>query len=161
MMLRQIVFSVLTVLVLLITGCGSPYVNIPPARGDLATHDPNGKGVCDVTVAAMLAVVDQTPLTGHFQVVLPEGTTDLTYSMVLGRISDMAVASGGGEQVEIVATFEINGIRIRGADAEVDILRPSTGIAPELITVYLTWAPGSDWSVDRLRTWRGNIDRTL
>ncbi len=155
--MKRVIHLVLILAAVALTGCTYPYVNIPPAGGDLATHDPNSTAVREVTAASMKALIGQTTLAGNFEVVLPEGSTDLTYHYTLGAISDRAVMPGELEATDVVASYTIKGIRIRGAEGEVDIQTPSTVTTPELVTAYLEWSPGSGWHVERLRIWRGQV----
>ncbi|MBI1335709.1 MAG: hypothetical protein GC164_01955 [Phycisphaera sp.] len=58
--------------------------------------------------------------------------------------------------------MKVKQIRIRGAEAEVDIERPSEGGTgggtPTLMTAYLQWEVFTGWHAQRLRIWRIGVD---
>jgi hypothetical protein len=151
-------------LALLSGGACTPYVNIPPNEGDVASHDPNRETVQDVIVAATRAALAENPIEQPFHVVLPPGTLPLTYDQTLPKISPHAVwASQGVPEGE--PFMEIRQVRIRGSNAEVDIIRPFTVADPEgyrqVVTVTLKWDPVAKWQAERLRAWRISVDQAM
>lgn len=147
--MRRISLLVLTVLAV---GC-TPYVNIPSQPGDIAFHSPNKQTVRVIEVVAGKAALTDRPIEGTFQIVLPEGTSILTYEAVVPKISEIATYTKDGS-LGNDPVLAIKQIRIRGGNAEVDIIRPVAQDRSEFITVYLTYDPMAKWAVDRIRVWR-------
>jgi len=148
---------------LLATGCAT-YVNIPSREGDVAVHDPNEGAVQRVEIAAGRAAIAERRGEGQFQVVLPRGTSPLTYDQVLPKISPDAVHFKDGPR-EGVAVVEIREIRIRGMDAEADVVRPWDLADPsgysQVLTVEMKWDPVGLWQVVRVTGWRTDVDSAL
>jgi hypothetical protein len=144
-------------------GC-TPYVNIPPNEGDFASHDPNRETVQDVIVAASRAALAESPVDQPFHVILPPGTLPLTYDQTLPKISPHAVWASEGAP-EGAPFMEIRQVRIRGSNAEVDIIRPFSVADPEgfqhVVTVTLKWDAVAKWQAERLRAWRTSVDRAM
>jgi hypothetical protein len=111
----------------LLCGACTPYVNIPPNAGDVASHDPNRQTVQEVIVAAARAALAESPIDQPFHVILPAGTLPLIYDQMLPRISPHAVWSSRGAP-EGEPFLEIRQVRIRGSNAEVDLIRPFDGL---------------------------------
>jgi hypothetical protein len=142
----------LLILAVLAAGC-TPYVNIPPHGGDMAFHSPNKQTVREIEAVAGRAAVENRPIEGTFQVVLPEGSSVLTYEAVVPRISENAIYTTDGSVGEL-PVLAIKQIRIRASVGEVDIVRPVAQDRSEFITVYLGYDPMAKWGVDRIRVWR-------
>lgn len=146
-------------------GC-STYVNIPPQRGDhLAYHNPNSSGVSDIIVAGLRAAFEQRPVSGAYQVILPQGTQPETYAKLLPRLGDAAMWSSDGDRKGLPA-YEVRQVRSRFLDAEVDIIRPAgtnqpQGQTQELITMYLYRYLPDGWSPVRHRVWLGDPEAAL
>ncbi len=142
----------LLALALLAVGC-TPYVNIPPHKGDIAFHSPNKQTVREIEVVAGKAALVDRPIDGPFQIVLPDGSSILTYEAVVPRISDSATYTKDGT-LSGGPVLAIKQIRIRAATGEVDVIRPVAQDRSEFITVYLTYDPMAKWAVDRIRVWK-------
>ena len=144
----------LTLAVMLSLGC-QPYVNIPPQEKDTASHNPNGKAVRTVMVQAIRTALEDGGITGPVQVMLPANTNKLTYTQVVNAIGDQAVSPYAEDVSGVVGVVFAKGVRIRGAQAEVDVARPVGDGIDQLVTVYLSWKPMSGWRADRVHAWRG------
>lgn len=138
-----------------VAGCGSPYVNIPPQSGDLATHSPNSKNVLQVLTAVMGTLIDQMSVDGPVAVILPAGASELSHVDVAAHIGEPAVSIHKQERLKAIVTVEATEVRIRGLRAEVDVLTRGLGGPGDLKTAYLAWRPVSGWQVTHVRTWRG------
>lgn len=143
----------------------TPYVNIPGQRGDtLATHSPNSKYVQEAIVAALKAVITYRPVDGNYQVILPKGTDPQTYAKLLPQLGDQAMWSSDGVRQDL-PVYEVKGIRIRGADGEVDIVRPAVGLpdgrTEQLVTVDLKYYVPGGWGHTRIRVWKAPVDDAL
>jgi hypothetical protein len=154
-MTHRITSTAVLVLIGLITlGCQT-YVNIPPQARDTANHNPNGKMVRIVMAEAIRATLADGSITGLVQVMLPENTDKLTYAQVINAIGDQAVSPYEEDVSSIVGIVFAKGVRIRGAQAEVDVARPVGEGMDQLVTVYLTWTPMNGWNADSVHVWRG------
>jgi hypothetical protein len=114
-----------------VAGCAR-YVNIPPRTGDVAMHSPNYSNVREPIVAAAVGLLKERPITQPFYIRLPEGTTDETYNLIVPLISDYATAIPKPEEgedpaaiIEHLPILTVHGIRIRGMEAEIDIIMPT------------------------------------
>lgn len=163
MMNRSTLVALALFLAIFAAGCAT-YVNIPSNTGDVAIHNPNEANVQNVEIAAVRAALSERPIDEPFEVVLPPGTLPLTYDMVLPRISPHAVWSPEGRP-EGRPAVEVREIRIRGASAEVDVIRPWDPKDPagyqQLLTVKLDWDPVAKWQVNRVIGWRTSVEKAL
>jgi len=142
-----------------LTGCGQVYVNIPPAAGDMATHDPNDKTARQVQVAALRGVLAEYPSDGTVRVTLPEGTTKLHYATMLPKVSESAI--GPDDAGDAATDLHVRAIRVRGKSGEVDVVRDTGDQKGQVITVRLSWQPMDEWKADQLRSWSAITDDTL
>lgn len=147
-MLRSVAAALLAQLIVL-AGC-TPYVNIPPQKGDLAFHSPNKQTVRDIMIVAARAAIADRPIEGTYQLKLPEGSSSLTYEAVVQALG------GAGTYGDRAAgpMLSVEQVRIRGVSGEVDLVRPVAADRSEFLTAYASWAPNSGWAVDRVRVWR-------
>lgn len=151
----------LLLILIAVPACGGPtYVNIPAQAGDFARHDPNSDVVRDVIAEAIRGLMLEQPVQTPYAVVLPEGASVLSHADVARRIGEGAV-SPHDESVEPAATVEARKVRIRGNEAQVDVIAPGRGGVSHLTTVYLEWAPFGGWKAQRIRTWRGGVQDML
>ncbi len=148
----------------LVAGC-MPYVNIPGQQGDhLAVHNPNHKNVRNIMAEALKAVIAYRPVEGNYQVILPKGTLPMTYAAFLPRLGEQAMWSSDGSRGE-APVYEVRGLRLRGANAQVDIIRPKGTTPPlnaqsQLVTVDLKFFIDG-WHHTRLRVWNAPVEEAL
>ncbi|MBI1372279.1 MAG: hypothetical protein GC159_05900 [Phycisphaera sp.] len=151
--------GVLTTLITTLTGCGQTYVNIPPLPGDVAGHNVDSHNVANVESMALSHVIQENPPVGQYAVSLPPQTSSLTYNRVLAKLpkgsrrgatADSGVAPETGSQS--MPVFRIAQVKIKGLDAEVEVVRPTTD-GPRLTSVYLR-RDIDDWYVRWSRTWQ-------
>ena len=153
-------FAALLGALLLVAGCSTPYVNIPHQSGDIAGNDPNADNVRTIEAMAIRAVLAESDIPRPVSIKLPPGTDELTYAAVANQAGE-DVLTPADTQPAPAATLTVEQVRIRGWDAEVDVLRPSTGTVRRLVTVSLKYEPFSGWSARSTRTWRGPADASL
>ena len=150
--------TLLLILAACTAGCGH-YVNIPPQQGDFAFHNPNRKAPSIVMLLALQRVLEDQPIEGEFQVVMPVGTTPQTYATILPQLGENAMWASDN-QARQIPMLKVDQIRIRTTHAEVDVIRPydagETALARQLVTVYLRYDPVSKWYVTRVKQWRGD-----
>jgi len=162
--MKNLIYTLLWV-VLAIVGVGcTTYVNIPAQTGDLATHNPNDLTVRTILGEALSKVAKEYPFEGSFAILLPEQTTDTTYREVASMVGSQALWPGNPERSDL-PTLEVKRIAIRRQEARVDIIRPTDHGQPDsrlqLITATLHWHPMKGWVVQRLRPWRISIEQAL
>lgn len=146
-------FTMLLVVAAL-TACNPyTYVNIPPQQGDLARHGANKQLVRDVEAEAVRFLLSQRPIDGTAALRLPQGSTELTAADVARRAGDNVVAEF--EARDPAAVVEITQVRVRGVNAEVDVLYPTLTGMPQLLTVYLEYLPMNNWVGQRVVDWPG------
>lgn len=147
------VLGIVAALTLVFAACSPPYVNIPSQAGDVASANPNSKLVREVQIQALAAVIEREDPETPVRIELPEGSDGLTYAAVASRLGEDVVTPA--DEVEVGTTLGVEQIRIRGWDAQVDVLKPTSGDVRQIVTVYLRNAPTAGWTVERMRTWRG------
>lgn len=152
---RPLTLTVLLIMACLLTAGCQTYINIPPQEGDAANHDPNGKSAREVMVLAIRAALDDARITGPVQVMLPGHTNKLTYAHVVSAVGDQAISPHEEDVQSVVGVVFAKGVRVRGTRGEVDVIRPIGDGIDQLVTVYMTWRPVSNWSVDSVHAWRG------
>lgn len=149
--------SVLALMLPLLPGCNAPYVNIPEQTGDVASANPNTSSVRDVTVASFERVLLDRDVPMPVRVELPAGSDSLTYAAVAARLDEFDVLTPADQEIEPASHLVLEGVRIRGWNAEVDVRRPATGGAEQMVTVYLRRSPFTGWAVEYTRPWRGAV----
>lgn len=168
---------------LVLSAC-SPYTNIPPANGDWASNSPNTRAVRSVSVKAIQKALEAEPFNGPYYVALPQRTTPETYALVTAALGGDALIptnvppmqvdeNGKVIKDEISIQFdpieepvvggdfpavEIRSVYIRGAEAKVDVVRPSTS-GRRLSTVDLVWEGAFGWAAVDIRAWRVDPDK--
>ncbi len=147
-------FATLTLICLITLGC-QPYVNIPKQDADTASHDPNGKTVRQVLVVAIQAAMDDGGIDDPVQIMLPENTTKLTYTHIANTLGEQVVVPDDDTMTAVQGVVFAKGIRIRGNEGEVDIVRPLGDGLDQLVTVSLKWTVPSGWRAQNVRVWRG------
>lgn len=147
------------VLTFTLVGCSKPYVNIPAQAGDVASHDPNAQSVREAGATALKAVLLDSPIDGPVAIHLPEGTSSLTYAAVARQVGPQATPAK--EAPEGAADLKVRQVRLRNWKGEVDVERPGVGGRPQLVTVWVEYAPFSGWTFKQIRSWRSMPSRAL
>ena len=147
------------ILPLLLSACAAPYVNIPPVKGDVAFHSPNGKGVIAVQTAALRYVVKRWPPKGDaYNVALPDGTTQESYRLVVGKLPEgVATPDQIGQPLP---TYRVEQIHIEGPDARVDITLPGPDGRDRLVSVFEAIDMGG-WYARRSKLWNIPVEEAL
>ena len=146
----------------LLAACQGPasYVNIPAEPGDVASHNVDRPVVRDVIVAAVRRVMEEREMDEPTAIFLPGDASVLSHQAVVDRVGEPAV-SPHDEQMQYLHEIRVQSVRIRPQAAEVDLVVPGLGGAPQLVTAYLDWRPVDGWVVSRTRPWRVPVDQTL
>lgn len=150
-------------LVLLISGCNPYiYINVPAVDGDVARNDANAVIVREVESAAVRALLEKDSVDGYFIVKLPEGTTTLTYEVVIPTISDKAMIPGLEVVEEPAVTFEVKRVQITGLNGQVDVQRidHTLGGPGELFTVHMRDDAMEGWYGKRIQRWGMITDKS-
>lgn len=134
------------------TGCSS-YVNIPPAKGDVARSNPNTATVRNVEQTAVSAVAGRVNAPGPASVRLPAGSTLESYDAVMEPLGEQFIPVTEERSGEAQVQYVVRGVRVRAYSAEADVAATGpTGIA-QVYTVHMSYAPLSGWGVDRIQNW--------
>lgn len=149
--------SAAALLMLVLSACSAPYVNIPAQPGDVASANPNASSVRDVAVASFGRVLETRDVSMPVRIELPAGSDSLTYAAVASRLGEYEVLTPADEDVEPAARLVLEQVRIRGWNAEADVRRPIGGEAQQVVTVYLRRSPFTGWTVEYTRPWRGAV----
>ena len=156
MTIRRVSIVLLLAWAACVAGC-SHYVNIPPQRGDFAFHDPNSRAARSVMLVALQKAMEDRPMEGPFQVILPVGTMKDTYARILPQLGVQAMWASDGRTRDM-PIVKIDQVLIRGTHAEIDVIRPvladDGSAGRELVTVSLLYDPVSKWYATRLKEWR-------
>ena len=154
----------LCVAVFFLAGCSTTYVNIPEHPEDVASHDPNVKSVQEVSVVAVRAVLADQSIDGSYQLMLPQGTSAATYTLVAPQLGEQVRWSAEGAALGL-PVIDVHQLRIRGWVAQADVVRQvdprQSGSVKQLVTVDLEWSPGLGWHATRLHVWRVNVDEAI
>ena len=137
-------------------GCAT-YANYPAIGGDAAVNDPNVVPLPSLATTALRWVVEQHPVEGEYVVNLPQGTE-------YERAGKMARSVGEGARLVSEATsglpaYHVSRIWLRGDRAEVDVMRPVTGGAHQMMTVRMKNDLGR-WIVTSTRAWPVGMGKT-
>ena len=138
------------------TGCVT-YINIPPQRGDIASHNPNNERLRHATTVALNRILTMYPPAGHYSLELPKGTSNWTYNWIMKRLPQPA--DDAPIDVDVSPQYQLKQARVRTDRAQLDIIHPSAE-GPRLSSVFVEWDPWG-WYVKRVRLWRVNINDAL
>jgi len=152
---RCTTWTLLALFALTLTGCGL-YVNIPPQQGDVALHAADWIPVREIVADAVNHLADQRGLHDEtYTFIVPEDDDGEVFDTIAPRLIGAPVRDSATDRPVV----EVLKVRVRGSDAEVDLYAaPETAQLGDTVTVYLSWLPASNWSVDRTRLWRGGIE---
>jgi hypothetical protein len=90
---------------------------------------------------------------GQIALNLPDGTSAKVYDKVIERLENARPM-----QPEQADAYHVESVRVRGLDAEVDVIHPGAGGVPELMTVYFNQTMMEGWRVKWHRRWRLRIE---
>lgn len=163
--LRPNVFIPSTLVVLITLGGCSTYINIPAHRGDVARNNPNLPAVREAQRAALQGMFLEDPIETKYQIILPQGTSPAHYNVLLRQLDDeLAMWSIKGPR-DGVAHIVLRHIRVRGWDAQVDLVRPASfrqiDGPRQLATIWLQWYPFSGWTFKRMHLWSIGVNEAL
>lgn len=151
-------------LALFLVGCNPyAYINVPAVDGDVARNDANAVIVREVESAAVRALLEDDPVDGPFVVKLPEGTTTLTYEVVIPTISERAIIPGYKGSADAAVTFEVSRVQITALNGEVDVRRidHALGGPGELFTVYMRDDAMEGWYGKSIKRWGMIRDKSI
>ncbi len=137
----------LTILVLV--GC-TPVATYPPVETDAALSFANSSNEPVPTILADVIQYAHEHYGGMEVVVfnLPEGVNNETYHLVSEKLNG-AVPMTSSNQI----AYHVIELRVRGFDADADIIFPSASGGYELATIHLDSSLFDSWAVTRDRVW--------
>jgi len=147
-------------------GCGL-YINIPKQQGDVAVNSAHWAPVKEVLADSINETVKRYQLEHRpYTLTVEEGEPGWLFddgTPIVDKIREDLLGDPISKVQPGVPLVEVLKLRIRaGSKAEVDIYcAPEADRLGETFTVFLSWNPGVNWRVDRVRIWRGGIEPDL
>lgn len=141
--------NLLFVLFLYVCSC-TPIATYPPIETDAARNFTEHVNEPVPTILVLTLEYAHQHFGGMEQIVfnLPEGIRNATYAKVAERIPNAVPMSKIGQPA-----YHIIELRVRGFEADADLLFPSTGGGYEMATIHLEAAVLEKWHVSRDRVW--------
>lgn len=96
------------------------YINIPADHGDVARNDANGGNVPAIEAAALKALAISQKAKAPVTLLLPPGSTYATYQKVAAKAGDVFVLPEFAPADAPV--YEVRALRVRGGEAQVDMV---------------------------------------
>jgi hypothetical protein len=150
--MRQLTGTILLVLAWLLCGC-TPWATYPPIEGAVDISNPALAPIPELMADAVRYVHTLDGGEGEIVLNLPEGTSAKVYDAVIERLGNARPMRPGDTQA-----YHVEAVRVRGLDAEVDVIHPAAGGVPELMTVYFNQSLMEGWRVKWHRRWRLRIE---
>lgn len=150
----------------LLAGCVG-YDTWPPVKGSIARDNPNIPAVEQIQMAGLKWLIEKYPPVGHdgpVAINVPQGIKPLVYQRIAREAGPRAEPLIDANTH--LPIYHVKAIRVRGSDAQIDVLRPVWEIGPapdgsqvsQGFTLYLRGGL-SPWRVVRFREWRiGTMD---
>jgi hypothetical protein len=150
--MRQLTGTLLLVLALFLCGC-TPWATYPPIEGAVDISNPALAPIPELMTGAVRHVREQDGGEGEIVLNLPEGTPAKVYDAVIERLQTARPMQAGDK-----GAYHVEAVRVRAMDAEVDVIHPGNGGAPELMTIYFRQHLLEGWQVKWHRRWRLRIE---
>lgn len=156
--MRIAALFVLTALTTGLVGC-DPYVNIPGQPGSIADTSVNDLGVREAIAVSLKYVMRNDPPAGEFALLLPDGTTDYSYTKVFSQVGSGRRFS---EADAAAPVYEVISVQVRGLDGQVDLVPPieTTDGEARVQTVYLRHRLDS-WHAQRSKLWNMSVSDAM
>ncbi|MEM7681100.1 MAG: hypothetical protein AAF288_04005 [Planctomycetota bacterium] len=142
-----------------LVACGPPaYLNIPSDEGDLlALSSANLSTARELSTKAIASVAEDSGAPPSYEFVLASNANFKTYRIVARDLGPAAITPTANSP-EGLPLFAIRSIRVRGTEAQVEVVRPSGVFGWELVDVNLVWNPFGGWRTDMVRPRRIQVD---
>ncbi|MDY7110156.1 MAG: hypothetical protein SYC29_16115 [Planctomycetota bacterium] len=150
--MRQLTGTLLLSLIFVLCGC-TPWATYPPIEGAVDISNPALAPIPRLMADAVRYVHTLEGGEGEIALNLPEGTSATVYDEVIERLEAARPMQAGNTQA-----YHVEAVRVRGLDAEVDVIHPGAGGVPELMTVYFNQTFAEGWRVKWHRRWRLRIE---
>jgi hypothetical protein len=147
--MRQLTGTLLLALAFFLCGC-TPWATYPPIE-DIS--NPALAPIPTLMAEAVRYVHEQDDGEGEVVLNLPEDTPAKVYDKVLEKLGAGRPMETGDRQA-----YHVEAVRVRAVDAEVDLIHPGNGGAPELMTIYFQQQFLDGWRVKWHRRWRIRIE---
>ena len=144
--------SILIGILLAIPGCVTWSAYPPQNMTDRMTNPSNEPIPTLMTGAIRFAHMHYGSGEDDFAINLPEGIPHEIYTRVIRKLGLGHPMTEPGE-----TTYHVLEIRLRGLEAEVDLLYPRRGSIYELVTITFRRRLVEGWSVLTSRLWRKNV----
>jgi len=150
--MRQLTGTLLLALASFLCGC-TPWATYPPIEGAVDISNPALAPIPTLMAEAVRYVHEQDGGGGEVVLNLPEDTPAKVYDKVIEKLGTGRPMQPGDRQA-----YHVEAVRVRAVDAEVDLIHPGNGGAPELMTIYFQQQFLDGWRVQWHRRWRIRIE---
>jgi hypothetical protein len=150
--MRQIHLTIVLGLMIVAAGC-SPWSTFPPIEGAVDIGDPGLEPFPTLMTNAIRYVYQQDGAQGELVYNLPVGTPWYVYKRVTRRLETARPLLGAAGPA-----YHVEAVRVRGTEAEVDVIHPGEGDVPQLVTLYMSQHLVEGWRVTRTRYWRIRVE---
>ncbi|MEM6751099.1 MAG: hypothetical protein AAGA57_10145 [Planctomycetota bacterium] len=139
--------------------CGpTAYFNVPSDEGDwFALNSANAGTARAVSEVALARVVADSGAPSPFEYLLPEGAAIQTYRKAGAALGPSALVPSEQSPAG-TPLFAVRSVRVRGTEAQVEVIRPSGVFDWELVDVDLVWNLCDGWRVDLARPRRVQVE---
>lgn len=147
--------------VLLAAAACTPMATYPPVDGAVSIANPSVPPLPELMADAIIEIDGRAarPDSGGLVFNLPPGTSAGVYRNVRRRLPEDARPMMAADAGTVRDVIHVDQIRLRGTDAEVDVVhRRSPDGPPQLTTVRMKQRVPGGWRVDSVRTWL--VERT-
>jgi hypothetical protein len=132
-------------------GC-APYATHPRLEGSMQVTGPRVYPVPELMAQAIRFAHDHYCRGQEYVINLPWDMTPEVYRDVIGILGSGRPMREPGE-----AAFHVQAVRVRGVEAEVDLIYPQSGGHHEMVTIYMKRGIIARYDVQDTRLWRVRI----
>lgn len=155
-MMRSITPSCMFVLILgalaLLMGC-SPWATYPKIEGAAHVGNPHFEPLPSIIAATVRHAHERAGFEGDPVYNLPQGATESTYAAIQARLREGRAMQEPGEPA-----VHVTEVRVRGADAEVDLIVAPTDAPPHMITCRMRQRFLHNYRVTDTKRWNIAVD---
>lgn len=150
--MRAAHFVLLMVLTIVTAGC-TPWATYPPVEGTVELNDP-ALSPMPTLMADAISFAREHYAPDHDLVInLPADTAADVYLKVIN-----ALGEGRPMTAEDETAFHIQVVRVRGLQAEVEVIYPRMGRVHELVTIRFRKKVLGRYEIDNTRLWRYEVE---
>ena len=145
-------YTLLFAFLIPLAGC-TPWATYPPIEGAVSFHNPALEPIPTLMAEAIGHVYLSDERAGELVINLPPDTPAKIYDRVIARLGD-----GRPMQTDADRAYHVYELRLRANEAEIDVIHPGNGGAPELLTLSFKQELFKGWQLKRTRRWRLHVE---